>query len=268
MPDGPRAVTDAPLVLAERAGLQFAGPVQALEAIDLRIRAGEFISLVGPSGCGKSTLLRLVAGLLTPTQGTVSVAGMPPARARRTSTKVSLVFQDATLLPWRTVETNVGLPLELAGVGREARRGPIRQGLARVGLADFATRFPRELSGGMRMRAALARALVTEPDLLLLDEPFGALDDMSRQALNEELNLLWRKDRVTSLFVTHNISEAVFLGTRVLVMSERPGRLVADVHVPFAADRTAALRSEPEFGRLVGEVSRHLRGSREARCAP
>jgi NitT/TauT family transport system ATP-binding protein len=187
------------------------------------------------------------------------VAGLPPATARRQSARVAFVFQDATLLQWRSVADNIGLPLELQGTARAERAALVGRGLALVGLEDFRDRHPAELSGGMRMRAALARALVTDPDLLLLDEPFGALDDISRGVLNEELQRLWSARRWTGIFVTHNIAEAVFLSQRVLVMTPRPGRIQADIAVPFAQPRTADLRAEPAFAHLTGEVAAALR---------
>ncbi len=248
-----------PLVQADRLDVTFRGPVQALAGVNLAVGRGQFVSIVGPSGCGKSTLLRLIAGLMTPTAGQLMVAGQPPRIARRASTRLSFVFQDPTLLPWRTVEQNVRLPLELEH-SAPAKRGPrVAAALELVGLADFARRWPNELSGGMRMRVSLARALVTEPELLLLDEPFGALDDITRQALNDELMQLWFKRRWTGVFVTHNIAEAVFLSERIVVMSPRPGRIVADVAVPFAMPRDASLRSQADFARLTGEVSSWLR---------
>jgi NitT/TauT family transport system ATP-binding protein len=230
-----------------------------LEEIGFEIPPGQFLSIVGPSGCGKSTLLRLVAGLIDPTVGELNVAGCRPAVARCKAARLSFVFQDATLLPWRSVRDNVRLPLELQPSGRTDLEALVSGAVELVGLAEFARRFPSELSGGMRMRVSLARALVIEPELLLLDEPFGALDDMTRQALNEELLDLWARRRWTGIFVTHNIAEAVFLSERILVMSPRPGRIVADLRVPFAAPRSRALRSQAEFARLTGEIADCLR---------
>ncbi len=247
------------VVEAESVGVTFAGGIRALDSISFTIRHGEFVSLVGPSGCGKSTLLRLIAGLASPTHGAVNVAGLPPKLARRQSTKLSFVFQDATLLPWRTTAENVRLPLELAGVAAAEQERRINENLEMVGLAEFSRRRPRELSGGMRMRVSLARALVTHPELLLLDEPFGALDDITRQTLNEELLGLWQQHRWTAAFVTHNISEAAFLSTRIVVMTARPGRILAEVSVPFAFPRRPELRAEAEFARFVGEVGALLR---------
>jgi NitT/TauT family transport system ATP-binding protein len=237
----------------------YGGSIRALDNISFEIPAGQFVSIVGPSGCGKSTLLRLVAGLVQPTSGQLRVDGLPPALARRSAARLSFVFQDATLLPWRTVKANVRLPLELARSGGGRDGAVVKQVLEMVGLGDFGRRYPSELSGGMRMRASLARALVTEPELLLLDEPFGALDDITRQMLNEELATLWSTRRWTGIFVTHNINEAAFLSERILIMSARPGRIVADVAVPFASPRRADLRATAEFAELTGEVASRLR---------
>jgi len=254
----PQASSASSLVSASNLGKRFASGVEALARVDLEIRRGEFVSIVGPSGCGKSTLLRLVAGLTRPTDGSLTVDGQSPLEARRTRQELAYVFQEATLLPWRTVAQNVALPLELRGQQDSAA---VDQVLELVGLADFARAYPRQLSGGMRMRVSIARALITRPDLLLLDEPFGALDEITRQRLNEELLRLWESERWTGLFVTHSVYEAVFLSQRVLVMSARPGRLIADIAVPFAHPRLPDLRTAPEFNRLAGEVSRQLQGT-------
>lgn len=230
----------------------FDGGAVAVREVTLQIAGGEFVSLVGPSGCGKSTLLRLIAGLMPPTTGEVTV-GKPAAAPR-----VAFVFQDPTLLPWRTVLENVRLPLEVQGRGIDRER--ITQTLELVGLprVDHA-KFPRQLSGGMRMRVSLARAMVMEPDVLLLDEPFAALDDLLRQQLNEELLKLWTQQRWTAVFVTHNVSEAVFLSQRVVMMSARPGQIVADIPVPLVYPRSPQVRSEPEFAALVAQISQRLR---------
>jgi NitT/TauT family transport system ATP-binding protein len=232
----------------------FADGTAAVRDLDLRVRRGEFVSVVGPSGCGKSTLLRLIAGLEPATAGAVTVA---PGR-------LGYVFQDPTLLPWRTVTRNVELLAELEGIPRAVRRRRVEQVLDLVGLTGFARARPAALSGGMRMRASLARSLVLEPELFLLDEPFGALDELTRERLNDELVALFTAGAFTALFVTHSIAEAVFLSSRVVVMSARPGRVVGEVAVPFPYPRPAHLRFTPEFGRLAGRVSDLLRGSDDA----
>jgi NitT/TauT family transport system ATP-binding protein len=255
--------TDAPLIAARDAEMTFPGRNAALCGINLEVPAGEFVCLVGPSGCGKSTLLRLVAGLLAPSGGKVSVGGLPAHRPGRDGRRVGFVFQEPALLPWRNGVENAALPLELEGAPKQDARRRVEQCLELVGLRreDWSKR-PRALSGGMRMRVSLARALAQTPDVLLLDEPFAALDDILRQQLNEELLRLWRLQGWTALFVTHNVAEAVFLGGRVLVMSPAPGRLVEEFRVPFAHPREPRLRAEPEFARLTGEVSRALRSGR------
>lgn len=239
---------ESPLVVAAGLDKYFPAGVQALHDLNLEISRGQFVSIVGPSGCGKSTFLRLVAGLDAPTSGQLRVSDHDPLG-------LAFVFQDATLLPWRSVERNVTLPLELR---RQADDAHVAQTLELVGLTDFAAAYPAQLSGGMRMRVSIARALVTRPQILLLDEPFGALDEITRQRLNEELSRLWQEDRWTGLFVTHNVSEAVFLSQRVLVLSARPGRLLADIPIPFPYPRSPYLRSAPEFIRLVNGISRQL----------
>jgi NitT/TauT family transport system ATP-binding protein len=225
------------------------GEVAALAGIDLEVRAGDFVALLGPSGCGKSTLLRLVAGLDQPQRG--RVCGEPG--------RVAMVFQDAHLLPWRDVRGNVELPLELLGRAPGERRERSSRAIAQVGLADAEQRYPAELSGGMRMRASLARALVVEPRLLLLDEPFAALDELTRMALDDELRRLWREAALTVLFVTHSIAEAAYLAERVVVLSRRPARTVLDQRVALPPERTAALRGEPAFAREMGVLQQALR---------
>ncbi len=251
----------APFVDIRDVSLTFASGTTALAGISLAVEEGEFVSIVGPSGCGKSTLLRLVAGLLPPTAGAVTVDGIPAPDARARRNDVAFVFQSPTLLPWRTVEKNIRLPFELNGrhVPAADRRERIDEVLELVGLADFRRAYPHQLSGGMQMRVSIARALVTRPRLLLLDEPFGALDDITRIGLNEELLALWERDQVTALFVTHNVTEAVFLGSRVLVMRARPGRFVADHTIPFPHPRDPDLRNHGDFARLCGTVASSLR---------
>ena len=239
---------ESQLVVAAELNKYFPSGVQALHGLDLEINRGQFVSIVGPSGCGKSTFLRLVAGLDEPTSGELRVEGHDPLG-------LAFVFQDATLLPWRSVAHNITLPLELR---REDAAERVAQTLELVGLTDFAAAYPAQLSGGMRMRVSIARALVTRPQILLLDEPFGALDEITRQRLNEELLRLWQEDRWTGLFVTHNVSEAVFLSQRVLVMSARPGHLLADIPIPFPYPRSPYLRSAPEFIRIANGISRQL----------
>ncbi len=223
--------------------------------VSLNVRRGELISLVGPSGCGKSTLLRMIAGLMAPTGGTLSVQAGSANHSR-----TAFVFQDSNLLPWRTVFDNIRLPLELRGAAWAEQLAAVESSLKLIGLKpEDAVKRPRMLSGGMRMRVSLARALVTKPELLLLDEPFAALDDLLRQQLNEELLRIWTEQRWTGVFVTHNVAEAVFLSQRVLVMSKSPGTIIADIAVPFGHPRDLDLRSTAEFAKLTGEVSRRLR---------
>lgn len=243
------------LVEVEKSFTNFqGGGTTVLSATNLEIGDGQFVSLVGPSGCGKSTLLRLVAGLEQASAGQLTVSGERPGS--RAAPPLAFVFQDPTLVPWRTARENVRLPLELRGVSDGEA---IRESLHLVGLreADHA-KYPRMLSGGMRMRVSLARALVTQPQVLLLDEPFAALDDILRNQLNEELLAIWRAQNWTALFVTHNVAEAVFLSQRVLVMGRNPGRIAADLEVPFAYPRTAALRREVAFAQFCGEVTAKL----------
>ena len=228
------------------------GEALALEDVSLQVGTGEFVSLVGPSGCGKSTLLRLFAGLISPSQGTVERGFIEP--------RIGFVFQEANLLPWRTTIENIVLPLEMAGVQPLERDERAKQALDLIGLTSADGRkFPRELSGGMRMRVSLARSLVTNPEVLLLDEPFAALDDLLRQQLNEELLRIWQQQHWTAVFVTHNVAEAVFLSQRVVVMSRRPGRIVAEVAIPLSLPRDPQIRSQPQFAALCGDVSGRLR---------
>ena len=219
----------------------------ALAGVDLTIGAGELVAVVGPSGCGKSTLLRIIAGLLTPTAGVVDFGGSRP--------EIGYVFQDAHLLPWRTAIRNVEIFLEVDGVKKRERRDRARGALRLVGLADFEDSYPVELSGGMKMRVSLARTFATDPQLMLFDEPFAALDEITRNRLNHDLIRLQRDRGVTGVFVTHSIGEAVFLADRVAVMSPVPGRIVGIVDVPFGDDRSAALRTSAEFAAVARDVS-------------
>jgi len=222
----------------------FANGVRALEPLTLHVAEGEFATIVGPSGCGKSTLLRLVAGLIAPSSGSVRLWPDAPAGERR----LAFVFQNATLLAWADVERNVRLPFDLGrGAAREEADAAVRRTLSLVGLEDFRRAYPRELSGGMQMRVSIARALVTAPALLLMDEPFAALDEITRLRLDRELSVIWARERPTILFVTHSILEAVFLSTRVLVMSARPGRIVGEVAIDEPQPRREAFRLTPRF---------------------
>ncbi len=236
---------------------QFRSGALALQNIDLQVEKGEFVSLLGPSGCGKSTLLRLVSGLTAATSGKVAVNGIPPENAREL---MSFIFQDATLLPWRTVEQNVGLGLELEHVARATREVKVAKMLELVGLTAVAERYPRQLSGGMKMRVSIARALVSRPRILLLDEPFAALDEMSRDRLNEELLRLYLEQQWTVLFVTHSVAEAVFLSTRIVLLAPHPGRIAHVVPVDLPWPRTADTRATKAYEDRAAEVSRLLRG--------
>jgi NitT/TauT family transport system ATP-binding protein len=232
-----------------------------LESISLDIRKQEFVSIIGPSGCGKSTLLKLVAGLSPISSGSVAIDGMTPANAREI---VSFIFQDATLLPWRTVRENVVLGLELEGMARDRRTEKVDSVLKLVGLAHVADSFPRQLSGGMKMRVSIARALATRPQVLLLDEPFAALDEMTRDRINEDLLRLREEQGWTALFVTHSVAEAVFLSTRIIVLAPHPGRIAQDIAIDLPFPRTEETRSTAEFEQSLADVSRALREASKA----
>jgi NitT/TauT family transport system ATP-binding protein len=227
-----------------------------LESITTHIQRREFVSIIGPSGCGKSTLLKMVAGLTPITSGNIAIHGMTPQKAREL---VSFIFQDATLLPWRTVRQNVVLGLELDGMARETRTAKVDAVLSLVGLSHVADAFPRQLSGGMKMRVSIARALATRPQLLLLDEPFAALDEMTRDRINEELLRLREEQNWTALFVTHSVAEAVFLSTRILILAPNPGRIAHDIPIDLPFPRTESTRRSEAFDRTIAEVSRNLR---------
>jgi NitT/TauT family transport system ATP-binding protein len=231
------------------AGKIFPDGTEAVRDVSFTLRRGEFLSVVGPSGCGKSTLLRMASGLGPHTSGEVD----------RKVENIGYVFQDATLLPWRTVQKNVELLAELEGASTEQRRRVAVDAIKLVGLEGFENHYPKALSGGMRMRTSVARALTTKPPLFLLDEPFGALDEITRGTLNEELIRLFVSEQFAAIFITHSIIEAVYLSSRVLVMSSRPGRIVAGFDVPFGYPRSPELRFDPEFAALAGQVSQALR---------
>jgi NitT/TauT family transport system ATP-binding protein len=245
------------------------GGLVALEEIDLDVMPGELVSLIGPSGCGKSTLLRIVGDLVEPTSGEVVVNGKSARRARL-DRDYGIVFQDPVLYDWRTVSKNIALPLELLGWDRAARAQRVQEMLALVELQGFGDHHPWQLSGGMQQRVSIARALSFSPALLLMDEPFGALDEMTRERLNAELLRIWEQSGSTILFVTHSIAEAVFLSSRVVVMSRRPGRIAAVVEVDLPQPRTADTREDPRFFELVTEVRDRLRegGLDESVTAP
>jgi NitT/TauT family transport system ATP-binding protein len=236
---------------------RFRGAAVALEDISLNIDRGEFVTFLGPSGCGKSTLLKLVSGLSPVSQGSIEVNGMTPENAREL---MSFIFQDATLLPWRTVEQNVGLGLELEHAARELRKERVAQMLELVNLEQVGRRYPRQLSGGMKMRVSIARALVNRPRILLMDEPFAALDEMTRDRLNEELLRLYAEQKWTVLFVTHSVAEAVFLSSRIVILAAHPGRIAHEVKVDLPWPRTAATRESNEFEETLMHTSRMLRG--------
>ncbi|WP_035706476.1 ABC transporter ATP-binding protein [Niveispirillum irakense] len=247
-----------PLLRLDAVTLSYPNGTRALAGVDLTVAAGEFLSLLGPSGCGKSTVLRLVAGLLSPTSGQVEWT-RPAARG-----DIGFVFQEPTLMPWATIRANVRLPLDLAGVGRAEGDSRALAELEKVGLSDFADAYPRELSGGMKMRAALARALVTRPGLLLLDEPFAALDEITRLKLNDDLLALWRHGGFTVLFVTHSVFESVYLSSRIAVMGPRPGRIVGEMMVDLPPERDLATRT----GTLYGAQCRAVSALLETAMAP
>jgi NitT/TauT family transport system ATP-binding protein len=228
------------------------GGVSALERISFSIGEGEFVAVVGPSGCGKSTLLKILAGLLAPSGGAASLRGTPIAGPRR---DIGVVFQAPVLFPWRTVLDNVLLPIDVQGLGRDRYLPQAMDLLSLVGLRDFERRYPWELSGGMQQRVAITRALVHDPAMLLMDEPFGALDAMTREHMNLELQRIWLEKKKTVFFITHSIPEAVFLADRVLVMTPRPGRIVDDLRIKLVRPRSLDVMATPEFG----EYTRHIR---------
>ena len=247
--DPPVATTTTELLNFSDVAMTFPNGTTALSGVDLTVKKGEFVTVVGPSGCGKSTLLRIASGLTPATAGETHVA----------TKRIGYVFQDATLLPWRTVQANVELLAELNGIPKKTRVSKAAEAIELVGLKGFEKHLPKTLSGGMRMRASLARSLTLDPELFLFDEPFGALDEITRERLNDELIKLFTEQQFAGLFITHSVSEAVYLSTRVVVMSGRPGKIVETFDVPFAYPRDPEIRFTAEFAELAGEVSHALR---------
>ncbi len=247
--DLPVETATTELINFRNVAMTFPNGVTALTGVDLTVKRGEFVTVVGPSGCGKSTLLRIASGLTSATEGSVTVG----------TSRIGYVFQDATLLPWRNVQENVELLAELNGVKRSQRRAEAAKAIKLVGLTGFEKQLPKTLSGGMKMRASLARSLTLDPELFLFDEPFGALDEITRERLNDELIKLFTEQQFAGLFITHSVSEAVYLSTKVVVMSGRPGNIVETFDVPFAYPRDPEIRFTPEFAALAGEVSLALR---------
>ncbi|MEM1362639.1 MAG: ABC transporter ATP-binding protein [Pseudomonadota bacterium] len=261
-PPQDRSVATAPVVIgAEHLGLVFQtrdGIVEALKDVNIEIRKGDFVSFIGPSGCGKTTFLRSVAGLETPTSGQLTVNGMSPDEARR-ARAYGYVFQAAGLYPWRTLARNVRLPLEIMGYSRAEQKERVARVLDLVGLSEFAKKYPWQLSGGMQQRASIARALAFDAEILLMDEPFGALDEIVRDHLNEQLLALWARTGKTIGFVTHSIPEAVYLSTKIVVMSPRPGRITDVIESPLPPERPLDIRDTPEFLTVAHRVREGLR---------
>jgi NitT/TauT family transport system ATP-binding protein len=249
LPPQPRFTVPAVEILS--AEKTYPNGTQALLPVDLSIAEGEFVTLLGPSGCGKSTLLKMVAGMLEPTDGRLLVWRKPVAQIDESGRRMAFVFQSPTLMPWASVRSNVRLPLDLAGVPRKEAEDRVAEALELVGLDKFASALPRALSGGMQMRVSIARGLVTQPDLLLMDEPFGALDEITRHKLDAELLELWQKKKLTVIFVTHSIHEAVFLSSRVVMMAARPGRVVEQFRIDEPYPRSADFMVSPQFSRYA-----------------
>ena len=258
-------MSQADLMSLKQVHKQFPGGYVALQDLNLSVDAGQFVALLGPSGCGKSTVLRLLAGLEQASQGQVNA---PALRAGARGTETAYVFQEPTLMPWSSVFDNVWLPLRLQGLSRNQAAPAVRQVLANVGLSDFEQALPRELSGGMKMRTSIARALVTEPEVLLMDEPFAALDEITRQRLNRDVLSWWQERRMAALFVTHSVYEAVFLSQRVLVMGARPGRITASIDIAEPYPRTPAFRSSPAYARCCEALSAALESAHGQEAQP
>lgn len=248
-PSAAATAADGTLLDFHDVAMTFPNGTVALQGVDLTVKRGEFVTVVGPSGCGKSTLLRIASGLEVASNGTAAVH----------TNRIGYVFQDATLLPWRSVEANVELLAELNGDSKKDRAAKAKEAIDLVGLGGFEKSLPKQLSGGMKMRTSLARSLTLDPELFLFDEPFGALDEITRERLNDELLRLFVEKEFAGLFITHSVSEAVYLSTKVIVMSGRPGSIVGSFDVPFPMPRDPDIRFTPEFAELVGEVSHALR---------
>ena len=248
-----------PLVSIRNVSKQFANGTIAIRGVDLDLRDGEFVSLLGPSGCGKSTLLRIIAGLGAPSAGTLDWPTAPHSASGEPQPDLGFVFQDPTLMPWANALKNTMLPLTLAGVGNGEAEQRSAEMLALVGLKGFEKSYPRELSGGMKMRVSIARALVTHPKILLMDEPFAALDEITRHKLNDDLLALWWQNRFTAVFVTHSVFESVYLSQRIVVMAARPGRVMADLRSEAPYPRDALFRTSPEYAHLCRVASGTLR---------
>ena len=253
-------IASTPLISLRQVAKRFESGLLALDDISLDVQAGDFVTLLGPSGCGKSTILRLVADLMRPTTGELT----SPAQQDRSGRSTAFVFQEPTLMPWATVFDNVWLPLRLQGQGASEASAVINRVLKQVGLSDFSRSYPEHLSGGMKMRVSIARALVTQPQVLLMDEPFAALDDLTRLRLNDELLEWWGSAAMTALFVTHNVSEAVFLSQRVVVMGARPGKIVAEVQIEQAYPRDASFRESLPFLRYCQQLTAALTSAASA----
>ena len=251
------------LLALERVEKRYDNGTLALQGVDLAIGAREFVSFLGPSGCGKSTALKMIAGLLEVTSGQIKWADTPGNNATDHAKDISFVFQEPTLMPWSKVFENVWLPLRLKGVSRTQAQPQVDAVLAKVGLSQFASVYPRELSGGMKMRVSIARAMVTQPRLLLMDEPFAALDEMTRFKLNNDTLALWTAQQFTTIFVTHSVYESVYLSNRIIVMAARPGRVIADLKIDEPYPRTDAFRSTPRYAQWCVEVSQALQRAGE-----
>jgi len=262
----PAAAAATPAIQVLSAEKTYPDGTHALQPVDLTIEEGEFVTLLGPSGCGKSTLLKMIAGLLAPSDGRLLLWRRPVAELHSCAHKLAFVFQSPTLMPWASVQSNVRLPLELAGTPKAEADARVAEALKLVGLGKFSGALPRALSGGMQMRVSIARGLVTQPQLLLMDEPFGALDEITRHKLDTELLALWAAKKLTVVFVTHSIHEAVFLSTRVVMMAARPGRVVEEVRIDEPYPRTPDFMVTPQFSRYARQLQDSLlRASADAR---